>query len=126
LIALRKENFSKIGKEVGYVAVVFALLVLAFRVIFYKDTFIVTARTAMAVFWEFVLPGYFLMLYWEEKIGFAERIVIGAALSAAITGIASYYIGILGLNIKYHAILIPFLLITAGLTAKLGIRKKGD
>ncbi|MBI2658934.1 hypothetical protein HYX05_02410 [Candidatus Woesearchaeota archaeon] len=43
-----------------------------------------------------------------------ERFVIGIALSAGITGIFSYYLGLIGLNIKYHAVLLPSVIIIAG------------
>jgi len=57
------------------------------------------------------------MLYWEDKIEFMERFIIGISLAAGIIGVLSYYIGLIGLNIKYHAVLLPLAIIIAGFIA---------
>ena len=71
-------------------------------------------RTGIAIFWLLVLPGFFIMFYWREEIKFYERFIIGIALSAGIVGISSYYLGLIGLNIKYHTVLLPLAIIIAG------------
>jgi uncharacterized membrane protein len=55
------------------------------------------------------------MLYWKKNLEFIERFIIGIGISAAIIGIFSYYIGLIGLNLKYQSILLPLLLITLGI-----------
>ena len=62
------------------------------------------------------------MLYWKENLEFAERFVIGVLASAAMIGIFSYYIGLVGLNMKYHAFILPPLIIIIGFVA--AIKKK--
>lgn len=121
LIALSKETFEVIRKESLYVGILFLIVLALLKIIYYKDSFIVSLRFTLSLFWLFVLPGYALMLYWKEKLDFAERAVIGIALSAAVIGILSYYIGLMGLNIKYHGILLPAILILIGIA--LNIRK---
>jgi len=111
---LKKEVFDFIIKELRYIGLIFLLALIAFKIAFFKDTLIVIFRTVLSLFWLFVLPGYFLMLYWKEKLGFLERFIIGIALAAAIIGIVSYYLGLIGLNIKYHTTLLPLILILAG------------
>ncbi len=99
-----------------------ALLAIALKIAFYRQDFIATTRAALSIFWMMTLPGYALLYYWKEKLGFAERIVIGTAAGAAVTAIASYYLGIAGLHVKYHGIALPVaMLIVAALAAK---RKK--
>lgn len=115
LTALKKEAFDFIGKESKYMGIVFALVFVALKIAFYKESLLVALRTSISLLWLFVLPGYFLMLYWREKLGFFERLIIGIALAAAVIGIASYYLGLAGLHIRYHSFLLPALFIVAGI-----------
>ncbi len=119
LIALKKELFSVIKKELMYIGLLFLIVLIIFKIAFFKENITIILRTVLSLFWLFVLPGYFIMFYWNEKINFIERFVIGIALSAAIIGIFSYYIGLMGLNIKYHAILLPVVLILIGVIINL-------
>ena len=114
MIALKKEAFDKIKEEAKYIGIIFVLALIAFKIAFFKENIIVLLRSVLSLFWLFALPGYFVMLYWEEKIGFLERFIIGIALSAAVMGAFSYYAGLSGINIKYHAVLLPLILILAG------------
>ena len=119
---MKKEAFELIKKELKYVGLLFLAALAIFKAVFYKENFIVLVRYVLSLFWLFVLPGYAIMLYWMEKLDFLERIVVGIAASAAVTGILSYYIGLLGLDIKYHAVLLPLTLIIAGII--ITIKKK--
>ena len=73
------------------------------------ESFLIVLRTVFAFFWMFILPGFYLMYYWHEKLSFLERFIVGIAVSASVIGISSYYLGLAGLNIKYHGILLPIL-----------------
>jgi len=112
---LKKEVFNIIIKEFQYVGFLFLVALIAFKIAFFKENLIVLFRNVLSLFWLFVLPGYFLMLYWKEKLEFVERFIIGIALAAAIIGIFSYYLGLIGLNIKYHTIVLPLILILFGI-----------
>ena len=109
LIALKKEVFNL--EELKYIGILFLAALIIFKIAFFKETFFILFRTVLSLFWLFALPGYFIMLYWREKLGFLERFIIGIALSAAIISIFSYYFGLIGLNIKYHAVALPLILI---------------
>ena len=115
LIALSKEIFNFLKRELVYLGAVFLVLLLILKIVFFKENFVVLARYTISLFWLFILPGYFAMLYWREKIEFIERIVVGFAVSAAVIGVFSYYIGLVGFNIKYHTFLLPLILIIAGI-----------
>jgi len=115
LIVLSKEIFNFLKKESVYLGAVFLVLLLILKIVFFKENFVVLARYTISLFWLFILPGYFAMLYWREKIEFIERIVVGFAVSAAVIGVFSYYIGLVGFNIKYHTFLLPLILIIAGI-----------
>ena len=112
---MNKETFDLLKKESAYLGILFLAFLAVFKIIYFKDDFIVSLRFVASLFWLFVLPGFCLMLYWKEKLDFTERIIIGIAVSAAIIGISSYYIGLMGLNIKYHGIILPSVLILTGI-----------
>jgi len=118
---LKKEVFEDMKKELMYIGLLFIIALVVFKIAFFKEEVTVLLRTVLSLFWLFVLPGYFILLYWKEKLGFMERFIVGIMVSAAITSIASYYIGLIGLNLKYHAILLPLVLIIIGIAA--AIRK---
>ena len=114
MIVLKKEVFNKLKKELQYIGLLFLIVLIMFKIIFFKENFIVLLRLFFSLFWLFVLPGYFLMFYWKEKLEFVERFIIGIALSVAIIGILSYYLGLLGLHIKFQTVILPLVLIIAG------------
>lgn len=111
---MKKEVFELVKKELQYIGILFLIILMIFKIAFFKEDIFVLFRNVLSLFWLFALPGYFIMLYWEKELGFTERFVIGIAISAAIIGIFSYYLGLIGLNIKYHAIILPLILILIG------------
>lgn len=111
---MKKETFEQLKKELLIIGVIFAVTFIAFKIIFLSENFLVVLRTVFAIFWLLVLPGYFIMFYWKEELQFFERLIIGVAVGTAITGLLSYYIGLLGLHIKYHTFLLPIILIVIG------------
>ena len=121
---MKKEVFELVKRELGYIGILFLIVLLIFKIAFFKENFLVLFRNVLALFWLFALPGYVIMLYWREKLEFLERAIVGIALSAAIIGISSYYLGLLGLNIKYHAVLLPFVIMLLGLIVLL--KKKSE
>lgn len=118
---MNKETFNIIKKEFVYIGFLFLIVLIIFRIVYFKDDLLASFRIVVSLFWLFVLPGYCIMLYWRENLDFTERIVIGIALSAAVVGIISYYLGLMGLNIKYHGIILPLALILIG--AAMNLRK---
>jgi len=111
---LRKEIFNVVKKEMVYIGLLLISALAIFKIIYFKENMITLIRTVFSLFWLFVLPSYFAMLYWHDKLEFMERFVIGIAATAAVIGIFSYYIGLFGLNIKYHGIVLPLLIILIG------------
>lgn len=110
---MKKELNDKIRKEAIILFYLFLTAVLVFKIIFYRENLMIILRTIFAFFWLFILPGFYLMYHWHDKLSFLERFIIGVAVSASVIGVSSYYLGIIGLNIKYHVFLLPslFLLI---------------
>ena len=114
---MNKEIFDSIKKESGYIGILFIIALVIFKIIYFKENAVVILKIAASLFWLFAIPGYFAMLYWKDKLEFAERFVVGIALSAAVIGILSYYIGLIGLNMKYHSFILPPMVIIIGLVA---------
>ena len=118
---MKKEVFELIKKELQYIGILFLLVLIIFKIAFFKEDAVVLLRNVLSLFWLFALPGCLIMLYWEEQLGFVERFIIGVAMSAAIIGIFSYYLGLIGLDIKYHSVALPLILILIG--AIINLRK---
>lgn len=111
---LSKELVSKIKSEIIYIGILFVVGLIIFKIAFYKENFLIILRTVFGFFWLFILPGFFIMYYWHEKLDFVGRFVIGIALGVALIGISSYYLGLLGLHLKYHAIVLPLFYLIIG------------
>lgn len=112
---MKKELFENTKKELFYILILFFIALIIFKIAFSKENLIVLLRNVFSLFWLFVLPGYFIMLYWKEKLEFLERLIVGVVLAAAVIGISSYYLGLIGINIKYHIVLLPSILIISGI-----------
>ena len=112
---MKKELLHKIQKELIYIGISMIFFVAVFKIIFYNDSIFVAARLVASLFWAFAIPGYFIMLYWNERLELKERFVIGIAVAAAITGITSYYLGLIGINIKWHGVALPLVISAVGI-----------
>ena len=121
---MNKEVFNSIKEESKYIGILFIVGLVIFKIIYFKESLAVLLKIAASLFWLFAIPGYFAMLYWKNKLEFTERFVVGIALSAALIGISSYYLGLIGLNMKYHAFILPPLIIVTGLIS--AMRKKAS
>ncbi len=104
-------------KEIKYLAAAFAAAIIIFKIAYYREGLLEIIKAAASVMWLFVLPGYAMTLYWKENLGVLERLFAGTVTAFAISGIASYYLGIAGLKIQYQTILLPAALIMASLLA---------
>ena len=102
----------QLKEEAIKIAIVCAALFVILEVAFFKSSITDTFRTALALSFLFVVPGWLLGLVYDPKIEFLERTVAGSLASAAIFIIIGYYSGIIfGLDIKYATYLIPIILI---------------
>jgi uncharacterized membrane protein len=123
---LDKERIIKLKNESLWLLVLLAVSLILFKIVFYKESILAILKTALSLYWLFVLPGFALMYYWEKKLGFAERFVIGIFVQAAIVGILSYYLGLLGLHVKYSGIIIPILSLLVGFWGMFFLKEKVD
>ena len=117
-----EELIKTLKKESIYLAVLISLGIIIFKILFFKEDFLVVAKVVLSLFFIFIMPGFYLMYYWYDKLDFTNRFIIGFSLSAVLIGSISYHLGILGLNIKYHTFVLPLILLI--LAVVIIIRKK--
>jgi uncharacterized membrane protein len=114
---MNPRDVTALGKEAFALLCVGACFALALRLMFRADSVLGIARLVGSLLWLFVLPGFALLLVWHKRLDFLERVVVGTAVSTAIYGIVSYYVGLLGLPVWYHPWILPPLMIAAGVFA---------
>lgn len=106
--------FTVVKSELVYLAIVLVMILFIFKIAFYKENLLTVIKTAIGVFWIFVLPAFFVLYYWREKFNFIERLIISFTLNSAVIGISSYYLGLVGVHIKYHHVILPPIFLIIG------------
>ena len=105
---------EKVIKEMVYQLGIYLFSLLAFAIVFYREHFFLVIKTVTALYWLFIFPGFFIMYYWVENIGFIERFAISFGVTTSAMYIFMYYLGLAGMHIKYFA-LFPLLMIALGI-----------
>ena len=111
------------GEMMGHL-VTYLLLSVVFQLVFYRESIVVVQRFLGGLYWIFIFPGATLLLAGGDRWGFVERVVAGSALALAVVGTVSYYLGILGLHVRYHGWLLTPMLLTIGVVALAYWKKK--
>lgn len=102
MVAVDVDELKKIGLS-------FVVAVIILRILFFDEEWIRLLKTALLVYYVFVLPGIGIT-YLFKGLSFIERLAASVAINAAVVGIVSYYLGLAGVHIKYSAIILPPLL----------------
>jgi len=103
---------------------VYAFFVVLFAVTFYKTSFFLNFLYSTRIYFFFVLLPLLAYSMFFSEMKFPRFIAFAAAYFAA-TIILSYYLALFGLNVKYHAFVVPILLlIISYVTAIITGRKK--
>lgn len=92
---------------------VFVYSFLVLKIVFYNEPFFSVLNYAIALGVITYIPGYLLtkkLLEHDE-----QRLLFGSMISLTIIGVASYYLGLLGMHLNLTSFLLPALLITTGL-----------
>ena len=116
---------SKIKQEAAWLAAAFAVLFIIIYIAYRDESIIVVARTAAAIYWLFIIPGYAVMFHWGAHLGFIERIVAGTVAAMVVVGVASYYLGLMGLKLQNQTLILPaaVIVISFALAARFSARK---
>jgi hypothetical protein len=115
---------QKIKEEIIYLGIIFILLNILLKIVFHKELFPNILKISFGIFWIFVVPGFSIMYYWADKLGFFQRFIIGTSIGSGIIGILSYYLGLTGINIKHHVIALPIFFLIMGTIATAVKNKK--
>lgn len=108
-------QLKAIKQELVWLILLAAAGLIGFKIVFYNESLLVLARIVASLIWLFVLPGFAILYYWHEKLEFAERLIAAVPLSTVLVAIPSYYLGLLGLHIAYHGVLLPLAVIAVGI-----------
>jgi len=118
------KNISEFKQDL----VLTGLLILSFsiilQIVLYKESFLISLMTVLRFFYSIVIPGLCISLYLKNKLNYSARLVLGSVFIIASTSITSYYLGILGLHVKYHPWIIPPLMMLLGVLLFLKKDKK--
>lgn len=119
------ELTNKLKKEGLYILILFAVFLIIFKLLFFKENFWVITKTVFSLFWLFIIPGFALIYYWHDSLDFIERLIIGSALGFAVIGVIGYNLGLIGINMGYQLWIIPIASIIIGILILLKKRQKG-
>jgi uncharacterized membrane protein len=114
-----KHLIANLKKEAVYVLLTIPILFTILEVAYFKEAIWGNILLAVSLFWMFILPGYCILSYWEKDLELIERIIIGTVLGIAVFGMISYALGFIPIHVKYHAYIIPPIVIIGGLMFKL-------
>lgn len=114
MIAL-SEAKKEFKAQLLLLSALFISLLVIFKIVLFKETLVTLFLALGVLFYSIIIPGVILLAYLNKKLGSFSRLVLGSVLAIALTGIASYYLGLLGLHVKYHPYIIPPLIMLVGL-----------
>lgn len=103
--------------EFRLLIIVFVALIVMLKLTYNKEGVTEVLRASASLFWLFIMPGYFLTLYWRERLGFLERTALGSVAAFAVIGITSYYLGLAGLRLQNQTVLLPLAVIALSFAA---------
>ncbi len=111
------DNKERLVVELRYLAIILAVSIVLFRLVFYKDPISLIARLVLTYFIIIVLPGYALMVQFNHRFNFQERLLLGIGAGSTLLALTSYTIGFFYSNLYVHvfvylALTISFLTIT--------------
>jgi hypothetical protein len=116
---LWEEIALKFKQELTTLGIAFAIAYIILQAVFYRESALNVLKLAAGMFWLFTIPGVAILWFWKEKISPAAMAAMGTVLGMAVVGIASYYFGVLGLDLKYSGIILPIIVVGTALAISL-------
>lgn len=110
--------------DVHKLVISYVIALVVFQIVFFMENILTTIRTVSVLFWLFVLPGIGITYLW--KLNFVERFALSVAISSALMGISSYYLGLVGVHVNMSSIFLPVVFMVIGFLVifRNGISKK--
>ena len=119
-----REYMRELKQEAAWLAATFAVFMVILYIAYQDESIAAVAKTAAATYWLFVIPGYAVMFHWRAQLGFIERIVAGTVAAMVVVGVASYYLGLMGLKLQNQTLILPALvIIISAFAAKFSAQK---
>jgi len=115
LSALNKDLINKIKKELQYLFILLISLIIILKIVLYKEDLFTITKLLLSVFWVLLIPGFFLIYIWHNKLDFLERTIISVPVSSALIGITSYNLALVNIDIKYHIFSLPIIFLILSL-----------
>lgn len=100
---------TRLKDEILQISILYLAIIGIFKLLFFNEDIIVVLKVVSGFYFVFLIPGFAMMYYWNEKLDFLERLIIGTVLGMAVFGIISYYTGLMGFNLKYQSYVLPVL-----------------
>ncbi len=105
---------DKLVQDMIYLGITFVISLALFAFTFSNDLSR-AIRITIILYWLYVLPGFSILMYFRESIGFIERFVAGSILGGILMGVFGYFIGLIfKINIIYYPYFLPPMIIAAG------------
>ena len=118
---MKLDNLSEFEKII--LSIVLGTVII--RIIFIDESWVVVLKICMMIYGMFILPGIGIT-YLLKDLNFFERLALSVAISAALLGTSAYYLGILGVHVKYSAVALPVFFIIVSLAIMYKELKKID
>ena len=110
------EKYKKITGDLKKVLVIALIVLVFFKVHYYKENLLILFKLLIAHILLFILQGYFLMLYYLDELEFSERLIIGLGLGYGVQPLLLYIINVLTeVNILQYNIFVSVGMILVGL-----------
>lgn len=110
----KKSIMAELKSELVSVVVILFSFLLIFKIVLYKESIAVLFLFVLKLFYSVIVPGLFISSYLHKKISFTTRLVLGSVFTIALISIMSYYLGLVGLHVKYHPFILPPLIMLSG------------
>jgi len=111
-----KETYKKL-------IAIYLFWIVLFSVTFYKTNLTINLSVSTGLFIFYILVPYIVFILLGKDYSIKEFSII-ASVYVGITLLASYYIAIIGINVKYHFILLPCMIILISYIINKKIRNK--
>ena len=109
---MNQDKFKILRKDFEKIGMILLGVIIVFKILFHKESLFVILKLVLSFTWLIILPGFSLMYYWKLK--FVERFLIGIGLGTVCFGGLSYWLGLIGVHIKYHIVVLPIVLVLIG------------
>lgn len=103
-------------RELLWLCAIFLGMVVLAKATFYRESLRFLFPFVAKLFLIFVFPGYTLLLFQRETIGLSRRIALGIGINLGLLLTLSYTLGMVGIHLRYHHLIIPLPITILGLT----------